>query len=225
MSKYLDFIGQQISQNKSVEGSPNTDIESSDDSGVLSQVKKHGLKVAGGIAVVAGSVFAYKHFTKPSDSQNDVLVDLGLTDNLASSSPSNVQVNEEITEETLNIEPEVEVQGEFTESIFGQQEPEETKTLSTDSMVENILSGSNNDDYSKKMASQMGLELFQGDEMQNFLDSTEGKENIKEGSPIESIQVDEVQDQLLGNEDPFKSAISDNAGLSQYIEDQGTFSG
>ena len=72
MSKYLDFIGQQISQSEQA-GSPNTDIESSEESGVISKVKEHGLKVAGGLAVVAGSVFAYKHFSKPKSEETMIL--------------------------------------------------------------------------------------------------------------------------------------------------------
>ena len=72
MSKYLDFIGQQISQTKSAEGSQNEDLLPTEESGIMSQVKKHGLKVAGGIAAVVGGVVAYKHFTKPSVSTPQV---------------------------------------------------------------------------------------------------------------------------------------------------------
>ena len=72
MSKYLDFIGQQISQTRSAEGSQNEDLLPTEESGVLAQVKKHGLKVAGGLVAVAGGVLAYKHFTKPSVSAPQV---------------------------------------------------------------------------------------------------------------------------------------------------------
>jgi len=72
MSKYLDFIGQQISQTRSAEGSQNEDLLPTEESGVLAQVKKHGLKVAGGLVAVAGGVLAYKHFTKPSVSTPQV---------------------------------------------------------------------------------------------------------------------------------------------------------
>ena len=68
MSKYLDFIGKQISQSEQ-NGSSNTDIELSEESGVISKVKEHGLKVAGGLVVVAGSVLAYKHFSKPKSNE------------------------------------------------------------------------------------------------------------------------------------------------------------
>ena len=76
MSKYLDFIGQQISQSKSAQGSQNEDLELSEETGIVAQAKKHGLKVAGGVAVIAGSFFAYKHFTKKDD---EVLIDQSLS--------------------------------------------------------------------------------------------------------------------------------------------------
>ena len=63
MSKYLDIIGQQISQNQSVTGSKNDDSEND----IVVKMKKHGLKVVGGIALAAGSFFTYKHFTKNDD--------------------------------------------------------------------------------------------------------------------------------------------------------------
>ena len=73
MSKYLDFIGQQISQSKSAEGSQNQDLEFSEESGVMANVKKHGLKVAGGLVAVASGVFAYKHFTKSKPEETAIL--------------------------------------------------------------------------------------------------------------------------------------------------------
>ena len=221
MSKYLDFIGQQISKNKTVKGSPNTDLLPVENGGVMKVVKEHGLKVAGGLIAITGGVLAYKHFTKPSDTvQGNVLVDFELTDNLASSSPSNVDVNEEKAEETSNIVPEVEVQEELIVPISAQQEI--TTTTSTASpMAEDVLGSSNDDVNLKKMASQMGLDAFQGDEMQNFLDST-GEPSVIE-TKVEVME-DEPEDELLKGPDPFANAFASSSGVSQYVEDQGSVS-
>jgi len=97
MSKYLDFIGQQISQSKSAEGSQNEDLEFSEESGVMANVKKHGLKVAGSLVAVAGGVFAYKHFTKSKPEETAMIQEtISTTEEINEDMPIIGDVNEDM---------------------------------------------------------------------------------------------------------------------------------
>jgi hypothetical protein len=74
MSKYLDFIAHQISQNKgSSSGSSNVMGFEEEESGVMSKVKKYALPTVGGLVAIGGGIFAFKHFTKSKDEKEDII--------------------------------------------------------------------------------------------------------------------------------------------------------
>ena len=74
MSKYLDFIAHQISQNKeSSSGSSNVMGFEEEESGVMSKVKKYALPTVGGLVAIGGGIFAFKHFTKNKDEKEDII--------------------------------------------------------------------------------------------------------------------------------------------------------
>lgn len=137
MSKYLDFIGQQISQTKSAQGSKNEDSES----GIMVQVKKHGVKVAGGLAAIVGGVLAYKHFTKPSvstpqveektDADHFMGQMLDLQDTETESDVQAFDQNQEYLEkktpsieETMVFDEEIQTDGDFMKEMLGLQNTE-----------------------------------------------------------------------------------------------------
>jgi len=269
MSKYLDFIGQQISQVKTQKvGSTNNAAF------IRSKISEGWPYVLGTLAFTGVTSFLYNKVKNKKESENNQnltypleisegeFFDQEATRPYVFSNPEPMERQFDFDEKTEVMERtgitekydntlDMPAQDLLPKDLFSQQY-EDTDSfdknppidLFQDSPVSNVQdtlelqprSGAanaeffeyqENSDETSKLAQQMGLSDFMGDEMQNYLNTTGGSTNEK--VEIEEVfNQDSVKDQLSSNSKSISDAVGGDLSafgnlndFSKFAEDQG----